>query len=195
MTRRLLGLSVGIGTLALLAVACGGSDATATPDLTAERAKAEYLGKVTAINARFDEAFRGVEETLTTAWPTRGRLLSVLSEIDIGGVFEGAVADLKALTPPPDYQADHQRYFEFREQIVPFMAAQDQAIDDGDLVSLALARMNEALLRQHAGGHFLRLLPGDNRPKPYGGGLRQRRAGPRRRLRGPASCRPSRLLQ
>ena len=162
----------------VLLVACGGREptptptstpiptatpeptATATPTPTPTLAspsspldglsdtEAEYLAAVTSIDGAMGQVIESISEALSTTWPTRERLLDVLGEAEVSVVFDSAQRQFEQLDPPQVFRSDHERFLEFMGGTSPYLREHDQAVQDGDLVGIFIARAHAIVARQ-----------------------------------------------
>ena len=64
----------------------------------------------------------------------------MLSDADISGTFETMLGEAEQLEAPEAFQSDHDSYLQSLRASLPLSRDFDQAIDDGDLVGVQLAR-------------------------------------------------------
>ncbi len=138
--------------IALVLVACGGSDPTATalptstpsPTATAVSqqesslelsvAEEEYLGAVRDAQLLTNGIFVRFQDVFSQSYPVRGALLNALLENGIGTPFIGNLAALEELNPPNRFQDDHQIWLEATRENLRLDTEAADAVREGDLV-------------------------------------------------------------
>ena len=89
-----------------------------------------------------------ISEALSTTWPTRERLLGVLGEAEISVVFDTTRQQVEQLAPPETFLSDHEAYLDFTRGAGTFFIEHDQAVGDGDLVAIFMARAHALVARE-----------------------------------------------
>ena len=165
MSRNLVLVPFALILLAALA-ACGGSQGTPTPEPTSQSipeatstsppatpteipltavgeltgAETRYLDTLEAAVRRMDQVVSSVGTALDQTWPTRERLIDVLSEARIGDARASMLEELDQLDPPDRFQEDHHRYMAFLREQVPLTQEHDQRASQGDLAEVVVYR-------------------------------------------------------
>ncbi len=140
--------------LALVLVACGGSDPTATAlptstasptatpvsqqessELSAE--EEAYLGAVRDAQLLTIGIFQGFGQVFSQTYPVREALLAALLENGIGTPFIGNLAALEELDPPDRFREDHRIWLEATRESLRLDTEAADAVRDGDLVKFA----------------------------------------------------------
>ena len=153
---KMLWLSGLFGVLVLALVACGGSEATATPPPTATAVpqqasselsakEQEYLDKVAAAAQLTVQVFEGFREIFSQTYPVREVLLAALLEGGVGTPYIGNLAALEALDPPERFREVHRVWLEAVREQLRLDTEAAGAVRDGDLVRFAL--LNGDLVR------------------------------------------------
>ena len=137
--------------------ACGGSDnddtarPTATPAATEDIALSEpeeqYLKDMAAIDTRIGAKVVAVDIALNTTWPTRGRLISVMQDADVGATFDTMLKEVERLVPPDRFRSDHDLYVQSLQDSLALSEDFARALADEDLVATYLIRADLFLTR------------------------------------------------
>ena len=139
--------------LAMVVVACGGSDPTDTPPLPTTAAatptaaaisqqepletSAEenlYLGQVTDAEFLMARVFEGFQGIFGRTYPVREALLAALLEGGVGTPFIDKLAALEALDPPARYREDHRIWLDATRESLQIDTEAAQAVRDDNLV-------------------------------------------------------------
>ena len=140
----------------LIAAACGDDDDAAA-----------YLEEIEEAARPLSVSSQEVDETLGQTWPVRGRLIEVLLEADRPSLFETMLSEVQGITPHPDFVEDRARLIAEIESSIARSTAEDQALEDGDLVQavILVSESNRALrdLLQGVSSEFCdAVVPDDN---------------------------------
>lgn len=155
-------LKAALAPALVLGLACGGDGApeSAPPPTTAQPpdmldaaeltdAEAAYLEELRDIDARIADRVQVVEEALSTAYPTRGRLFQVVGEQELHGTFQTMLAAAQAITPPDRFVDDHQAYVGSLQESIDLAEQLEAAMEDEDIVRFALLTTELFLSRTH----------------------------------------------
>lgn len=120
----------------LIAAACGDDDDAAA-----------YLDEIRETTQSLSASVQEVDETLSQTWPVRARLIEVLLEADRPSIFETMLSEVQSIAPHPDFVEDHARLIAEIESSIARSTAEDQALEDGDLVQavILVSESNRAL--------------------------------------------------
>ena len=138
--------------IALVLVACGGSDSTATalptstPSPTAAAASQqesselsaedeEFLAAITDAQLLSQEIFMRSAQIISQTYPLRETLLAALLESGVGTPFIGNFAALEALDPPDRFREDHRIWLAATRELLRIDTEAAEAVRDGDLVT------------------------------------------------------------
>ena len=141
--------------LALVLVACGGSDPTATPSPAAAISptasavsqqglsgstmeESNYLGEVLRAEQSAEAIFQAFATVFSQSYPVREALLAALLEGGVGTPFIGKLAILEALDPPDRFREDHRIWLEATRESLRIDTEAAEAVRDGDLVRFVL---------------------------------------------------------
>ncbi|MFV1962364.1 MAG: hypothetical protein ACC658_11085 [Acidimicrobiia bacterium] len=134
-----------VAATALVVSACAsGSIEPANAELSQEAET--YLEAVAEISSDFDAVVATIDERMSQVYATRGALLTAVADAGIPGAAQTALAAAEALTPPEQFETDHQAWIEHRIAIVDLADELDVALENQDLQE-ALA-VNDAMLRR-----------------------------------------------
>jgi len=134
-----------VAATALVVSACAsGSVEPANAELSQEAET--YLEAVAEISSDFDAVVASIDERMQQVYATRGALLTAVADAGIPGAAQTALAAAEALTPPDQFETDHQAWIEHRIAIFGLADELDAALENQDLEE-ALA-VNDAMLRR-----------------------------------------------
>lgn len=132
---------------ALVLSACArGSVESASAEFSQEAET--YLEAVAEISSDFNTVVASIDEKMQRVYATRQALLTAVADAGISGASQSALAQAEALTPPDEFETDHQAWIGHRVTIVDLAAELDVALENQDLQE-ALA-VNGAMLRSRS---------------------------------------------
>jgi hypothetical protein len=134
-----------IAATALAVSACG--DGSVDPGGAELSQDAEaYLEAVSEISSDFGDVFASIDERMNQVYGTREALLTAIADAGIPGASESALVRADALSPPDEFQRDHQAWIEYRMAIVSLADDLTVALEKQDLQEVL--GVNDAMLRR-----------------------------------------------
>ena len=129
--------------------ACGGSDATATPNTAANGSsqqssssltseESDYLSEVVRAEKSSGAIFQNFQTIFTQTYPVREALIAALLEAGVGTPFIEKTAILEALDPPERFREDHQVWLKASREMLRIDTEAAEAVEAGDLVRFAV---------------------------------------------------------
>ena len=122
-------LIVWVSLAAFGLAACSGEESAI--GLSDEQEK--YLDSIAEVQGRVDSAFESVGETLAQTYNTREVLFGALRDVGYEGVGESALVLAQTITPPPEYEQDHERWLDHRRLAVELGPELTAALDNQNI--------------------------------------------------------------
>jgi hypothetical protein len=134
-----------IAATALVVSACG--DGSVDPEGAELSQEAEaYLEAVSEISSDFGDVFASIDERMNQVYGTREALLTAIADAGIPGASQSALVRADALSPPDEFQRDHQAWIEYRMAIVSLADDLTVALEKQDLQEVL--GVDDAMLRR-----------------------------------------------
>lgn len=135
--------------IALTLVACGGSDATATPIPTANAPSQQgsssltqeeslYLSEVVRAEQSSGAIFQAFRTIFTQTYPVREALIAALLKAGVGTPFINRTAILENLDPPERFREDHLIWLNASRELLRIDTEAAEAVEAGDLVRFSV---------------------------------------------------------
>jgi uncharacterized protein (DUF1330 family) len=134
-----------VAAMAIVVSACGTGSADPAGSEISEEAEA-YLEAVAEISSNFGAVFASIDERMQQVYGTREALLTAIADAGIPGASESALVRADALSPPEEFERDHQVWIEYRIAIVALADELTAALEKQDLQEVL--GVNDAMLRR-----------------------------------------------
>ncbi len=144
--RRRAVLALVAATALVISACANGSTDSAGAELSQEAET--YLEAVAEISGDFDEVVASIDESMSQVYATREALMTAVADAGIPGASESALVKAEALSPPDQFEADHQAWIEHRLAIVGLADELTAALENQDLQEVLA--VNAAMLKSRA---------------------------------------------
>ncbi len=134
-----------VAAMAIVVSACGTGSADPAGSEISEEAEA-YLEAVAEISSNFGAVFESIDQRMQQVYQTREALLTAIADAGIPGASESALVRADALSPPEEFERDHQVWIEYRIAIVALADELIAALEKQDLEEVL--GVNDAMLRR-----------------------------------------------
>ncbi len=129
---------------ALVVSACDTSSADSTNGNLTEEAEA-YLDAVGEVSDDFGAVFASIDQRMQQTYGTREALLTAIADAGIPGAVQTALETAVALSPPDEFESDHEAWIDYRVAMVGLADELTVALESRDL--LEAVAVNDAMLR------------------------------------------------
>lgn len=129
---------------ALIVSACDDGSVDSTQEELTEDAKA-YLDAVGEVSDDFGAVMASVDQRMEQTYGTREALLTAIADAGIPGAARTALQTAVVLSPPDEFEADHEAWIDYRTAMVDLADELTVGLDDRDL--LAALAVNDEMLR------------------------------------------------
>jgi hypothetical protein len=136
-----------VAAMAIVVSACGNGSVDPTAAELSQEAEA-YLDAVGEISSDFDAVLASIDERMSQVYATREALLTAVADAGIPGASQSALVRAEALSPPEEFERDHQTWIEHRIAIVGLADELTAALENQDLEEVLA--VNGAMLRSFA---------------------------------------------